>query len=81
MDGPAFVAAADDSAADAIAFAVQGAMSDGSLRFEISRPIYGNFEDADSAALCWGGGVRRGCLEIDKRGSVWGLLALGQRKP
>ena len=56
-------------------------MSDGSLRVEISRPIYGNFEDADSAALCWGGGVRRGCLEIDKRGSVWGLLALGQRKP
>ena len=54
MDGPAFVAAADDSAADSIAFAVQGAMSDGSLRVYISRPIYGNFEDADSAALCWG---------------------------
>ena len=54
MGGPAFVAAADDAAADAIAFAVQGAMSDGSLRVEISRPIYGNFEDADVTALCWG---------------------------
>jgi hypothetical protein len=31
MGGPAFVAAADDAAADAIAFAVQGAMSDGSF--------------------------------------------------
>lgn len=55
MGGPAFVAAADDAAADAIAFAVQGAMSDGSLRVEISRPIYGNFEDADTTVLCWGG--------------------------
>ena len=50
MGGPAFVAAAD-----AVAFAVQGAMSDGSLRVEISRPIYGNFDDADVTALCWGG--------------------------
>jgi Tfp pilus assembly protein PilE len=55
MGGPAFVAAADDAAADAIAFAVEGAMSDGSLRVEISRPVYGNFEDADTTALCWGG--------------------------
>ena len=52
--GPAFVAAAEDAAADAVTFAVQGAMSDGSLRVEISRPIYGNFEDADITALCWG---------------------------
>ena len=54
MGGPAFVAAADDAAADAIAFAVQGAMSDGSLRVEISRQTYGNFEDADTTAICWG---------------------------
>ena len=52
--GPAFVAAAEDAAADAVTFVVQGAMSDGSLRIEISRPIYGNFEDADITALCWG---------------------------
>lgn len=79
--GPAFVAAADDAAADAMAFAVQGAMSDGSLRDEISRPIYGNFEDADTTALCWGGSsVRRGCLEIDKRGSVLGLARAGAKK-
>ena len=55
MGGPAFVAAADDAAADAVAFAVQGAMSDGSLRVEISRPSSGNFDDADVTALCWGG--------------------------
>ena len=57
MGGPAFVAAADDddAAADAVSFAVQGAISDGSLRVEISRPIYGNFEDTDVTALCWGG--------------------------
>ena len=53
--GPAFVAAADGAAADAIAFAVAGTISDGSLRVEISRPIYGNFEDADTTSLCWGG--------------------------
>ena len=51
--GPAFVAAAEDAAADAVTFVVR-AMSDGSLRIEISRPIYGNFEDADITALCWG---------------------------
>ena len=55
MGGPAFVAAADGAAADAIAFAVAGTISDGSLRVEISRPIYGNFEDADTTSLCWGG--------------------------
>ena len=53
--GPAFVAAADDAATDAISVAVEGAISDGSLRVEISRPIYGNFEDADTTPLCWGG--------------------------
>jgi len=52
--GPAFVSAAEDAAADAVTFAVQGAMSDGSLRVEISRPIYGNFEDAAVTGLCWG---------------------------
>lgn len=52
--GPAFVPAADDAAADAVTFAVQGAMSDGSLRVEISRPIYGNFEDTAVTSLCWG---------------------------
>ena len=55
MGGPAFVAAAGGAAADAIAFAVAGTISDGSLRVEISRPIYGNFEDADTTSLCWGG--------------------------
>ena len=55
MGGPAFVAAADGAAADAIAFAVAGTISDGSLRVEISRPIYGTFEDVDTTSLCWGG--------------------------
>ncbi|NCF43199.1 MAG: prepilin-type N-terminal cleavage/methylation domain-containing protein [Proteobacteria bacterium] len=53
--GPAFVASAADAAADAIVLAAQGAITDGTLRVTITRPIYGNFESSLAADLCWGG--------------------------
>jgi hypothetical protein len=56
-------------------------MGDGSLRVEIGRLICGDFEDADTTALCWGGsGVLRGRLEIDRRVSVSGLARAGAKK-
>jgi prepilin-type N-terminal cleavage/methylation domain-containing protein len=53
--GPAFVASGGDAAADAIVLAAQGAITDGTLRVTITRPIYGNFESSLAADLCWGG--------------------------
>ena len=53
--GPAFTAAAEDSASDAITLSVSGNPTDGNLQVNITRPIYGNFESAGQTQLCWGG--------------------------
>ena len=55
--GPAFTAAAEDSASDAITLSVSGSPTDGNLQVTITRPIYGNFESAAQTQLCWGGVV------------------------
>lgn len=55
--GPAFTAAAEDSASDAITLSVSGSPTDGNLQITITRPIYGNFESTAQTRLCWGGVV------------------------
>lgn len=59
--GPAFAAAAENTAADAITLSTTGKIGDGSLRIVVTRPIYGNFEAAVSTDLCWG---RVACPEV-----------------
>lgn len=55
LGGPAFVVAASDAAADAVSLALSGSIADGSLQVTIVRPIFGEWESADSTDLCWGG--------------------------
>jgi prepilin-type N-terminal cleavage/methylation domain-containing protein len=59
--GPAFTAAAEDAASDAITLSVSGSPINGNLQITITRPIYGNFESAAQTQLCWGGVI---CSEV-----------------
>jgi prepilin-type N-terminal cleavage/methylation domain-containing protein len=56
LGGPAFAVAGQDASAGAVTLALQGSISDGSLQLTIVRPIFGDWENADTTRLCWGGG-------------------------
>jgi hypothetical protein len=47
--------AAQDALPGAVTLALQGSISDGSLQLTIVRPIFGDWENADTTRLCWGG--------------------------
>ena len=55
--GPAFTAAEEDAASDAITLSVSGSPINGNLQITIIRPIYGNYESAVQTQRCWGGVV------------------------
>jgi type IV pilus assembly protein PilA len=55
LGGPAFAVAAQDAPPGAVTLALQGSISDGSLQLTIVRPIFGDWENADTTRLCWGG--------------------------
>lgn len=52
--GPAFAVAVAGSADDAITLSVPRNPTDGNLQVKITRPIYGNVENAEQTQLCRG---------------------------